>query len=131
MIVVLLSASAAAADEKAIPEDALFCPSWAEAHEHSLASLNGGRAPYKVQWKGCVFLKKGAKVDLVDVDKTSGLQRDRLQRQALVYGRRSVLMARPHSVIPGLALREPGNHFSSHLGGSIDSGLARFTRAPE
>src|SRR6202012_1132506 len=70
--IVLLSAHAAAADVKALPESTLFCPSWAEAHERTLASLNNGRPPYAVQWKGCIRLKKGEQVDLVDVDKTSG-----------------------------------------------------------
>jgi len=68
----LLWASAAAADMRSIPEDARFCPSWAEAHERTLASLNNGRPPYKVRWKGCIRLKKGEKVDVVDVDKTDG-----------------------------------------------------------
>jgi len=68
----LLWASAAAADVRSIPEDARFCPSWAEAHERTLASLNNGRPPYKVRWKGCIRLKKGEKVDVVDVDKTDG-----------------------------------------------------------
>jgi hypothetical protein len=73
IFVVLLSASAAAAaDMRTLPEDASFCPSWAEAHERTLASLNGGRAPYGVRWKGCIRLKKGEKVDLVEVDKVSG-----------------------------------------------------------
>jgi len=68
----LLWASAAAADMRSIPEDARFCPSRAEAHERTLASLNNGRPPYKVRWKGCIRLKKGEKVDVVDVDKTDG-----------------------------------------------------------
>src|ERR1700743_1602355 len=67
IIATMLSTHAAAADVKPLPEDASFCPSWAEAHERTLASLNNGRPPYKVQWKGCVRLKKGEKVDLVDV----------------------------------------------------------------
>ena len=72
IIVALLWASAAAADVRSIPVDARFCPSWAEAHERTLASLNNGRPPYKVRWKGCIWLKKGEKVDVVDVDKTDG-----------------------------------------------------------
>jgi hypothetical protein len=72
IIVVLLSASAALADVRPMPEDGRFCPSWAEAHERTLASLNNGRAPYKVLWKGCVFLRKGEKVDVVGLDKTDG-----------------------------------------------------------
>jgi hypothetical protein len=72
IIVALLSAPAAAADVRPMPADGRFCPSWAEAHERTLASLNNGRAPYKGRWKGCVLLKKGEQVDVVDVDKTDG-----------------------------------------------------------
>jgi hypothetical protein len=72
IIVALLSAPAAAADVRQMPTDGRFCPSWAEVHERTLASLNNGRAPYKVRWKGCVLLKKGKQVDVVDVDKTDG-----------------------------------------------------------
>jgi hypothetical protein len=53
---------------KTLPQDARFCPSWAEAHERTLASLNNGRPPYPVRWKGCVYLKKGAQVDVVGSD---------------------------------------------------------------
>ena len=35
-----------------------ICPSWAEAHERTLASLNNGRPVYPVHWKGCVWLKR-------------------------------------------------------------------------
>jgi hypothetical protein len=72
IIIALLWASAAAADMRSIPEDARFCPSWAEAHERTLASLNNGRPPYKVRWRGCIWLKKGEQVNVVDVDKTDG-----------------------------------------------------------
>ena len=72
IIVALLSATAAVADVRPLPADGRFCPSWAEAHERTLASLNNGRPPYKVKWKGCVSLKKGEKVDVVDVDQTDG-----------------------------------------------------------
>jgi hypothetical protein len=72
IIIALLWASAAAADMRSILEDARFCPSWAEAHERTLASLNNGRPPYKVRWKGCIWLKKGEQVNVVDVDKTDG-----------------------------------------------------------
>jgi hypothetical protein len=72
IIVALLSAPAAAADVRPMPAAGRFCLSWAEAHERTLASLNNGRAPYKVRWKGCVLLKKGEQVDVVDVDKTDG-----------------------------------------------------------
>ena len=72
IIVALLPLSAAMADMRRMPEDGRFCPSWAEAHERTLASLNNGRAPYKVRWKGCLLLKKGQQVDVVGVDKTDG-----------------------------------------------------------
>ncbi len=72
IIVVLLWASAAIADVIPLPEGARFCPSWAEAHERTLASLNNARPPYRVRWKGCIWLKKGEQVDVVDVDKTDG-----------------------------------------------------------
>jgi len=72
LMVALLSACAAMAEVKPMPEDGRFCPSWAEAHERTLASLNNCRAPYKVRWKGCILLKKGEQVDVVDVDKTDG-----------------------------------------------------------
>lgn len=55
LMLALLSASAAIAEVKPMPEDARFCPSWAEAHERTLASLNNGRAPYKGRWKGWVL----------------------------------------------------------------------------
>ncbi len=54
--------------KKALPENARFCPSWAEAHERTLASLNNGRPPYPVRWKGCLQLKKGMQVDVVHSD---------------------------------------------------------------
>ncbi|MGA2054910.1 MAG: hypothetical protein ABSG88_06340 [Bradyrhizobium sp.] len=72
VIAAMLSANAATADQRTVPENVLSCPSWAEAHEHTLASLNNGHPPYKVNWKGCIVLKKGDQVDLVDVDKTDG-----------------------------------------------------------
>ena len=71
-ILILLPATAALADVRPMPEDGRFCPSWAEAHERTLASLNNGRPPYRVKWKGCVLLKKGEKVDVVGVDRTDG-----------------------------------------------------------
>jgi hypothetical protein len=72
IVVALLPLSAAMADMRRMPEDGRFCPSWAEAHERTLASLNNGRPPYKVRWKRCVLLKKGQEVDVVDVDQTDG-----------------------------------------------------------
>jgi hypothetical protein len=73
MIVALVSAtSALAADMRRMPEDGRFCPTWAEAHQRTLASLNNGRPPYKGKWKGCIQLKKGDEVDLVNVEPADG-----------------------------------------------------------
>ena len=68
LIVVTMAAGTASAlaETMSLPEDARFCPSWAEAHERSLASLNHGRPPYPVKWKGCIVLKRGTKVDVID-----------------------------------------------------------------
>jgi hypothetical protein len=71
MVALLSATSALAADVRPMPADGRFCPSWAEAHERTLASLNNGRAPYKGKWKGCILLKKGDAVDLVDADESS------------------------------------------------------------
>ena len=57
-----------ALERKTLPQDARFCPSWAEAHERTLASLNNGRPAYAARWKGCVHLKKGMQVDVVGSD---------------------------------------------------------------
>src|SRR5262245_2137111 len=51
-----------------LSEDIRFCPTWAEAHERTLASLNNGRPPYRVRWKGCIVLKKGTQVEIVATD---------------------------------------------------------------
>jgi hypothetical protein len=48
-----------------------FCPTWAEAHERSLASLNHGRPPYPVKWKGCIVLTRGTCVDVVEQQEQS------------------------------------------------------------
>jgi hypothetical protein len=61
-------AQSVAPERKALRQDASFCPSWAEAHERTLASLNNGQPPYAVRWKGCVRLKKGVQVDVVGDD---------------------------------------------------------------
>jgi hypothetical protein len=59
---------AAHSDETTLTKDTRFCPSWAEAHERTLASLNNGRPPYPVRWKGCIVLKQGVRVEVVDHD---------------------------------------------------------------
>lgn len=45
-----------------------FCPTWAEAHERTLASLNNGRPPYPVRWQGCIELKRGTTVEIIKQD---------------------------------------------------------------
>jgi len=62
----LFVAAPAFAEFKALTHDTRFCPSWAEAHERTLASLNNGRPPYAMKWKGCMTLKRGTRVDVVD-----------------------------------------------------------------
>jgi hypothetical protein len=57
--------------QETLPQPARFCPSWAEAHERTLASLNNGRPVYPVHWKGCIWLKKGEPVEVVDSDDSS------------------------------------------------------------
>jgi hypothetical protein len=66
VIVIPLSTIATFAAEKILIKDTRFCPSWAEAHERTLASLNNGRPPYPVKWKGCIWLKRGTSVDVID-----------------------------------------------------------------
>jgi hypothetical protein len=63
-----VGAVSALAYQQSLNKDVRFCPSWAEAHERTLASLNNGRPPYSVKWKGCIWLKQGTKVDVIDHD---------------------------------------------------------------
>ena len=65
-ILIYLDVAPALAEVQALTHDIRFCPSWAEAHERSLASLNNGRPPFPVRWKGCIMLKEGTPVDIVD-----------------------------------------------------------------
>jgi hypothetical protein len=58
----------ALAGTQRLTHDIRFCPSWAEAHERTLASLNNGRPPYRVKWKGCIWLRQGTQVDVIDHD---------------------------------------------------------------
>jgi hypothetical protein len=66
-----LGIAPALAAMKVLTLNTRFCPSWAEAHERSLASLNNGRPPYPVKWKGCIVLKRGTRVDVVDEQEES------------------------------------------------------------
>jgi hypothetical protein len=54
--------------QQILTKDTRFCPTWAEAHERTLASLNNGRPPYPTHWKGCIWLKKGTSVEVLDHD---------------------------------------------------------------
>jgi hypothetical protein len=58
----------AVAETKSLTKDTRFCPAWAEAHERTLASLNNGRRTYPTHWKGCIWLKKGTGVQVLDHD---------------------------------------------------------------
>ena len=64
-ILIWLGHAPAFADMTVLTYNIRFCPSWAEAHERSLAGLNHGRPPYPVKWRGCIVLKRGTCVDVV------------------------------------------------------------------
>ena len=52
----------AIAEMKSLTKETRFCPSLGGgAQERTLASLNNGRPPYPTRWKGCIWLKTGAK----------------------------------------------------------------------
>lgn len=62
-----LASAPALAKIEQFDHDVRFCRSWAEAHERTLAGLdNNGRKPPGARWKGCIWIKKGAPVDVVD-----------------------------------------------------------------
>ena len=84
-ILAWLGVAPAFAEITVLTHDTRFCPSWAEAHERTLASLNNGRPPYPVKWKGCIMLKRGTRVDIVDQQEE--IDGDCYPRQALVHGR--------------------------------------------
>ena len=65
---VIMTNFSAFAETQTLTHTIRFCPTWAEAHERTLASLNNGRPPYRVKWKGCIELKRGVKVDVVEAD---------------------------------------------------------------
>ena len=66
-----LGIAPAFADMTVLTYNTQFCPSWAEAHERSLATLNHGHPPYPVKWNGCIVVERGACVDVVDHDEWS------------------------------------------------------------
>src|SRR5450759_3104618 len=55
---IALDTVSAFADMQSLTKDVRFRPCWAEEHERTLASLNNGRPPYPVKWKGCIWLKQ-------------------------------------------------------------------------
>ncbi len=61
-----LGAAPAFADMAVLTYNIRFCPSWAEAHERSLADLNHGRPPFPVKWKGCILIASGTCVNVVE-----------------------------------------------------------------
>ena len=62
-------AQSTALRKTALSEDMRFCPSWAEAHERTMAGLNNkGRRPSGSRWKGCIVIKKGTEVEVVQTD---------------------------------------------------------------
>jgi hypothetical protein len=64
----IINVSPAFAETQTLTHKIRFCPTWAEAHERTLASLNNGRPPYRVRWNGCIELKRGTKVQIVKQD---------------------------------------------------------------
>jgi hypothetical protein len=64
----LINISPAFAAMQTLTHNVRFCPTWAEAHERTLASLNNSRPPYPVRWKGCIELKRGTRVEVVKQD---------------------------------------------------------------
>ena len=68
LLVSAAGAQSPAPRKATLPEDTRFCPSWAEAHERTMASLNNGRRPPGARWKGCVVIRKGTEVEVVASD---------------------------------------------------------------
>ena len=67
-VAIVVGRNSANAEMKILAKDTRFCPSWGEAHERTLASLNNGQPPYPTHWRGCIWLKKGARVEVLDHD---------------------------------------------------------------
>ena len=71
LLVSAAGAQSPAPRKATLPEDMRFSPSWAEAHERTMTSLNNGRRPHwaaGARWKGCVVIKKGTAVEVVKSD---------------------------------------------------------------
>jgi len=72
LVVSAAGAQSPAPRKATLSEDMGFCPSWAEAHERTMASLNNkGRRPPGARWKGCVVIRKGTEVEVVASDDQS------------------------------------------------------------
>lgn len=65
---IVLELGPAFAETQTLTHTMRFCPTWAEAHERTLASLNNSRPPYPVRWKGCIELKRGTKAEVIKQD---------------------------------------------------------------
>ena len=89
-----LSVAPAFAEMTVLTYNARFCPNWAEAHERSLASLNHGRPPYPVKWKGCIVVRRGTCVDVVEQQEQS--------TEIVIRGKHWITDEMP-DVIPGRA----------------------------
>jgi hypothetical protein len=95
-----LGIAPAFADITVLTYNMRFCPSWAEAHERSLASLNHGRPPYPVKWKGCIVVRRGTCVDVVE-------QQDQ-STEIVIRGKHWITDEMP-DVIPGRACPKTGS----------------------
>jgi hypothetical protein len=93
-ILTSLGVAPAFADMTVLTYNTRFCPSWAEAHERSLADLNHGRPPYPVKWKGCIVVKRGTCVDVVEQQEQS--------TEIVIRGKHWITDEMP-DVIPGRA----------------------------
>jgi hypothetical protein len=69
LLVSAAGAQSPAPRKATLSEHIRFCPSWAEAHERTMADLNNkGRRPPGARWKGCAVIKKGTEVEVVASD---------------------------------------------------------------
>lgn len=99
-ILIWLGHAAAFADMTVLTYNTRLCPSWAEAHERSLADLNHGRPPYPVKWRGCIVLKRGTCVDVVEQQEQS--------TEIVVRGKHWITDEMPQ-VVPGRACPTPSS----------------------
>jgi hypothetical protein len=95
-----LGGAPAFADMTVLTYNTRFCPSWAEAHERSLADLNHGRPPYPVKRKGCIVVRRGTYVDVVEQQEQS--------TEIVIRGKHWITDEMP-DVIPGRACPTKGS----------------------